>query len=203
MLVALLCRPFRSHAVEKLVQTTLRSIIGDMGMDDTLASREEINRNIMQRIANTCNNWGIEITRVELLEITPSRSVMQAMHKQLAAERIRRAEIVTADGFREKTKTMAEGAMQSQVAVASGESRVAVLRAKGISDARKLIADAEAQAVSLISTALSEYGVSATDYLVGMHHIEAFTEIAINSKDRTIFFPMESDVVGALANTVM
>ncbi len=119
------------------------------------------------------------------------------------AERIRRAEIVTADGFREMTKTKAEGAMQSQVAVASGESRVAVLRAKGISDARKLIADAEAQAVSLISTALSEYGVSATDYLVGMHHIEAFTEIAINSKDRTIFFPMESDVVGALANTVM
>merc|ERR1712072_137475 len=83
-----------SHAVMKLVQTTLRSIIGDMGLDDTLASREEINRALMQKISLICNNWGVEITRVELLEIAPTQSMQNAMHKQLSAERVRRAQIV-------------------------------------------------------------------------------------------------------------
>lgn len=187
-----------SHAVEKLVQTTLRSIIGDMGLDDTLASREEINRNLMQRVSNICNNWGIEITRVELLEIFPSRSVQNAMHKQLAAERIRRADIVTADGYREQIKTMAEGAMQAEVARASGESRVSVLQAKGLADARRLIAEAEATSVSAITEALSEFGVNATDYLIGLHYIETFTQVAMNATDRTVFFPTETNIMGAV-----
>ena len=73
------------HAVEKLVQTTLRAIIGDMGLDDTLASREEINRSLSHKIHNVCLNWGISITKVELLEITPTNTVQAAMHQQLAA----------------------------------------------------------------------------------------------------------------------
>lgn len=94
-----------THAVEKLVQTTLRSILGDMGLDDTLASREEVIRTLMQKISNVCLNWGLQITAVELLEIIPSPTIQDAMHKQLAAERIRRAAIVTADGQREQAKT--------------------------------------------------------------------------------------------------
>ena len=87
-----------SHAVEKLVQTTLRSVIGDMGLDDTLASREEIERGMSTRIRHICRDWGLEIKSVELLEITPNRTVQEAMHKQIGAERVRRANIVTADG---------------------------------------------------------------------------------------------------------
>ena len=154
----------------------------------------------MQRISNICNNWGIEITRVELLEIFPSNSVQEAMHKQLAAERIRRADIVTADGFREQTKTMAEGQMQSAVAMASGESRVAVLRAKGLADARKLIADAEAKSVTAIASVLQEYGVNPTEYMIGLHYIETFTEIACRADKRTMYFPMETDVVGSVGD---
>merc|ERR1719313_2933926 len=77
-----------SHCVEKLVQTTLRSIIGDMGLDDTLASREEINKRLAQKVKYVCHNWGCELTRVELLEIAPaSGSIENAMHQQLQAER--------------------------------------------------------------------------------------------------------------------
>merc|ERR1719313_676127 len=77
-----------SHCVEKLVQTTLRSIIGDMGLDDALASREEINRQMSQKIGKVCYNWGVKITRVDILEIVPTPTVQNAMHQQLAAERV-------------------------------------------------------------------------------------------------------------------
>lgn len=92
------------QAVEKLVQTTLRSIIGDMGLDDTLASREEINRTLQQKISRTFLNWGFKIVKVDILEIMPAtRSIQDAMHKQIAAERIRRANVITAEGFRERS----------------------------------------------------------------------------------------------------
>ena len=180
-----------THAVEKLVQTTLRSIIGDMGLDDTLASREEIERGLKVRINNVCKNWGLNIFSVELLEITPARTVQEAMHKQLAAERIRRAAIVTAEGFREQTKTEAEGAMQAQIALAGGEQRVAVLRAKGTADARLLIAKAEASAITIIASALREYGVNASQYNIALKYITAFEAIASQASNRTLYFPYE------------
>mgnify|MGYP000306325173 CR=1 FL=1 len=180
-----------THAVEKLVQTTLRSIIGDMGLDDTLASREEIERGLKTRINNVCKNWGLNIYSVELLEITPTKSVQDAMHKQLAAERIRRAAIVTAEGFREQTKTEAEGATQAEIAMAGGQQRVAVLRAKGTSDARLLIAKAEAQAVTTIASALREYGVNASQYAIALKYINAFEAVATSASRRTLYFPYE------------
>jgi len=187
-----------THAVEKLVQTTLRSIIGDMGLDDTLASREEIERGLKVRINNVCKNWGLNIFSVELLEITPARTVQEAMHKQLAAERIRRAAIVTAEGFREQTKTEAEGAMQAQIALAGGEQRVAVLRAKGTADARLLIAKAEASAITIIASALREYGVNASQYNIALKYITAFEAIASQASNRTLYFPYETNVFGSL-----
>mmetsp|Transcript_22218 Transcript_22218/g.62542 ORF Transcript_22218/g.62542 Transcript_22218/m.62542 type:complete len:333 (+) Transcript_22218:143-1141(+) len=187
------------HAVEKLVQTTLRSIIGDMGLDDTLASREEIERGLKSKIMRVCHNWGLEIKSVELLEITPGHSVQDAMHKQLAAERVRRAAIVTADGFREQMKTEAEGQCQAQISLAAGEQRVQVLRAKGTADARVLIARAEARAVAIIAEALAAYGVNATAYLVGLKYVETFLAICMHAKSRLLYFPYETDVVGSLA----
>lgn len=187
-----------THAVEKLVQTTLRSIIGDMGLDDTLASREEIERGLKTRINNVCKNWGLAIYSVELLEITPTRQVQDAMHKQLAAERIRRAAIVTAEGFREQTKTQAEGAMQAQIALAHGQREVSVLRAKGTSQARLLIAQAEANAVTTIASALRQYNVNASQYNIARKYIKAFETIATRAGKRTVYFPYEANVYGAL-----
>merc|ERR1712072_917362 len=123
-----------SHAVEKIVQTTSRAIIGDMGMDDTLASREEINRALKTRVEKIVRNWGMSILRVELLEITPTPSVQAAMNRQLEAERIRRAAIVQADGYRLQTKMIAEGNCEAVKARSTGQMQVRKLKAKGDSN---------------------------------------------------------------------
>lgn len=188
-----------SHAVEKLVQTALRSIVGDMGLDDTLASREEIERGLRLKIHRVCHNWGLQIMSCELLEITPTPSVQEAMVAQLSAERVRRASIVEADGFREQVKTEAEGSCQAQIAMASGTQRATVLRAKGTADARVNIARAEAEAISIVHDALKDYGVNAASYLLALRYIETFSAIASHASARKVYFPYETDVVGALA----
>eukprot|EP00003_Mantamonas_plastica_P014398 TRINITY_DN24_c0_g1_i2.p1 TRINITY_DN24_c0_g1~~TRINITY_DN24_c0_g1_i2.p1 ORF type:complete len:238 (-),score=76.26 TRINITY_DN24_c0_g1_i2:267-980(-) len=187
-----------SHAVEKLVQTTLRSIIGDMGLDDTLASREEINRLLNIKISQVCLNWGIELKKVEILEIVPGPSIQQAMHKQIAAERIRRAAIISADGFREMTKTEAEGECQSVIAISKGEQRVSILRATGYSEAKVIMATAEAQALTTISESLSHYGIDPTQYMVGLKYIETLSNLALRATKRVVYFPFETSISGAL-----
>merc|ERR1711998_424002 len=136
-------------AVEKIVQTTLRAIIGDMGMDDTLASREEINRALKTRIQKIVKNWGMLIIRVELLEITPTSTVQAAMNKQLLAERERRALIVSSDGYRLQTKMVAEGNCESVKALSTGEMQVRSLTAKGESEARVIVENAAQRTVFL------------------------------------------------------
>lgn len=188
-----------AHAVEKLVQTTLRSVIGDMGLDDTLASREEIERGLASRIKHICHDWGLEIKSVELLEITPSPSVQTAMHKQIGAERVRRADIVTADGIREKLKLEAEGHMQAAIAMATGQQRVSIIQATGAADAKLSIAQAESESVGIISKALAEYDVNPAQYIVGLKYIQTLAAIAGRASKRTVYFPYETDVVGSLA----
>jgi len=185
------------HAVEKLVQTTLRSIIGDMGLDDTLASREEINRTLTKKISHVFLNWGFKLLKVELLEILPGSSIQEAMHKQIAAERMRRAAIITADGYRERVKTEAEGECQSMIALSKGEQQVGVTNAKGQGEAKVLKANADAEAIRIVGAALKEFKVDTTQYLVGIKYIETLTNIAMGATKRVIYFPYETDIVGA------
>lgn len=167
------------HAVEKLVQTTLRSIIGDMSMDDTLASREEINKRLMTKVGIICHNWGCELTRVELLEIAPaSVSIENAMHQQLQGERYRRSNVKQADGERIKLKTHAEGHMSSVIAVSKGEMEVKAIKARAEADSKILIATAEANALQEVCDALSEFGLDPSDYMISLKFIDAFTAIA-------------------------
>jgi regulator of protease activity HflC (stomatin/prohibitin superfamily) len=187
-----------THAVEKLVQTTLRSIIGDMGLDDTLASREEINRSLLNKLGNVCLNWGVEITAVEVLEIVPVQGEIQkAMHLQISAERRRRAAVVEATGFRKQIKTRAEGECAATIALSKAYQKKIVLRSKGKAESMKKIAEAEAESLSIIAKALSGYGVSAPDYVIGWRYIEAFKELCCSAKSRRIFFPFQTDVIGA------
>lgn len=190
-----------AHAVEKLVQTNLRAIIGDMGMDDTLASREEINRSLKTKIKKVCHNWGLEVQAVELLEISPSAPVQAAMHMQLIAERTRRADIVSADGERLKKKMGAEGQCEMKKSISKGTQRQTEIIAKGESDARKLIADANAKALGIVGEAVTEHGVTPTQYMIAINYIETFRSIISFAKSRKVFFPYESDITGALRNT--
>jgi len=188
-----------THAVEKLVQTTLRSIIGEMGLDDTLSSREEIERSLKAKISRVAYDWGLQINSIEILEITPAAAVQTAMHMQLSAERMRRAAIVSADGQREKMKLEAEGECQSAIALATGDKQVAVVRAQAAADVRRLIARAEADSVRLIAAVLTEFGVDPTQYIIGMKYIDALAQLACSAASREVYFPFESDIAGALS----
>jgi len=189
-----------THAVEKLVQTTLRSIIGDMGLDDTLASREEINKRLAQKVKHVCHNWGCELTRVELLEIAPaSGSIENAMHQQLQAERVRRSNVKRSDGQRIKLKTHAEGNMSAVIAISKGQMEVKKIKAKAEADSKLLIAAAEAEALEDVGGSLNDFGLDPSDYMVSIKYIEAFQSIAKGAKRRTMFVPFESDVIGAAA----
>lgn len=187
-----------AHAIEKIVQTSLRSVIGDMGLDDTLASREEIQRLLMYKIRKICQNWGCYIMSVELLEIVVPVEVQNAMHMQLKAERVRRAKVVTAVGMRDKTKTEAEGVCQSAIAIASGVSKVEISKANGLSQSRMIIAKAEADAVRTIAKELAPVGVNPTQYMIGTRYIDVFTEICKYAGTRKIYFPMDTNVLGAM-----
>jgi len=187
------------QAVEKLVQTTLRSIIGDMGLDDTLASREEINRALQQKISRVFLNWGFKLIKVDILEIMPAtRTIQEAMHKQISAERVRRAAVISADGFREKTKTIAEGDCAARITKSKGEAQVTMIEAKGVADATLLRAEAEAEALRIISVALADYDIDAASYIVALKYIEALKQVAAAASSRNIYMPFTSDVVGAL-----
>jgi regulator of protease activity HflC (stomatin/prohibitin superfamily) len=187
-----------AHAIEKLVQTSLRSVIGDMGLDDTLASREEIQRLLMYKIRKVCQNWGCYVISVELLEIVVPEQVQEAMHMQLTAERERRAQVVTAEGQRDKVKTEAEGVCQSNIALSSGYSKVKVSKANGLAQSRIIIAKAEADAVRIISKELSPVGVNATQYMIGTRYIDVFTDICKYAGSRQVYFPLETNVMGAM-----
>jgi len=191
-----------SHAVEKLLQTTLRSVIGDMGLDDTLASREEINRTVSQKVSQIFQNWGFTLLKVEILEILPTRTIQEAMHKQIAAERLRRANIVTADGFRERIKTEAEGECQSAIAISRGEQQVEVIKAKSESDAKMIIAKAESESISIISNSITDVQINATQYLIGIRFIETLTNLTLAASKRLLYFPYETNVFGAFGQVM-
>ena len=90
--------------MERLVQTSLRSVIGDMGLDDTLASREEIEKLVSNKVCKTCQDWGLTISGIDLLEIDPTNTIQTAMHEQIRAERYRRTQKVTAEGYAERVR---------------------------------------------------------------------------------------------------
>lgn len=143
------------------------------------------------KLSNVFLNWGFKLLKVELLEILPSPTIQEAMHKQIAAERIRRAAIITADGYREQTKTEAEGECQSMISLSKGEQQVSIITAKGHADAKVLKANAEAEAIRIVAASLREFDVDPTAYLIGLKYIETFTNLALQAQKRIVYFPFE------------
>ncbi|CAK4672561.1 unnamed protein product [Aphanomyces euteiches] len=121
------------------------------------------------------------------------------MHKQLSAERVRRAAIVTAEGYREKVKTEAEGESQAKIALATGEQQCMIIHARAAAEARLLIARAEAEALTLVKDSLKDMSVDTTQYMIAVRYIETLGALAKSSKKCEVFMPMETDVVGAIA----
>ncbi len=184
------------YALETLTRTTLRNIVGDIELDQTLASRDMINKKMREVIEEAGIGWGVDVTRVELQSIEPPRDIQQSMELQMRAERERRAAVTNAEASKRAAILESEGQKEAQIRKAEGEKGAAILRAEGLATARLAMADAEAEAVKRIAAALPP-GEAAT-YLLGLRYIDALPQIA-QGRGTSIFLPSEATgVLGAI-----
>jgi regulator of protease activity HflC (stomatin/prohibitin superfamily) len=184
------------YALETLTRTTLRNIVGDIELDQTLASRDMINRRMREVIEEASIGWGVDVTRVELQSIEPPRDIQQSMELQMRAERERRAAVTNAEASKRAAILESEGQKEAQIRKAEGEKGAAILRAEGLATARLAMADAEAEAMKRIAASLPP-GEAAT-YLLGLRYIDSLPQIA-QGKGTTIFLPSEAiGVLGAV-----
>jgi regulator of protease activity HflC (stomatin/prohibitin superfamily) len=184
------------YALETLTRTTLRNIVGEMELDQTLASRDQINQRMREVIEEASIGWGVDVTRVELQAIEPPRDIQQSMELQMRAERERRAAVTNAEAGKRAAILEAEGVREAQVRRAEGEKDAAVLRAQGLAEARLAMAQAEAEAIQRITAALPEG--QAAMYLLGLKYLEALPAVTAGA-GTTIFLPAEAaGVMGAL-----
>ncbi len=186
------------NAIEKLTQTTLRNIIGDMELDQTLTSRDIINSKLRGVLDDATNKWGIKVNRVELQDIIPPSSVLQAMEKQMQAERDKRATILNSEGTKQAQILQSEGEKQAKINRAEAEKQQAILLAEGEAQARIRKAEAEAQAIDRITEAVGKSSNPA-NYLLAQNYIKMMQELAAGDKSKTVFLPYEaSNLMGSL-----
>jgi regulator of protease activity HflC (stomatin/prohibitin superfamily) len=186
-------------AIEKLTQTTLRNVIGELDLDETLVSRDTINKRLGAILDDATNKWGVKVNRVELQDINPPQDIQEAMEKQMRAERDRRAMVLSAEGQKRSTILEAEGHRESEVNNAEGYRQAAILRAEGEAEALVRLATAEAESIQKIIEALGEGTATATNYMVAMRYIDALKDMTSGDNTRTVYLPFEATgVLGAL-----
>lgn len=179
------------NAIEKLTQTTLRNIIGDMELDQTLTSRDTINTKLRGVLDDATNKWGIKVNRVELQDITPPESVLQAMEKQMQAERNKRATILTSEADKQAQILQSEGDKAAMINRAEADKQQAILRAEGDANARIKKAEAEAVAIQKITDAVGKSSNPA-NYLLAQRYIQMLQDVAAGDKTKTVFLPYEA-----------
>ena len=171
------------NAIEKLTQTTLRNVIGELELDKTLTSRDTINSKLRDILDEATDKWGVKVNRVELQDINPPQEIKIAMEKQMRAERDRRAKILEA-----------EGEKRSKILVAEGEKEARIARAEGEAKSKLLVAEAEAKAIKKIAEAVQQTGTDPAQYLLAVKYISAFNDV-IKNNDKTIVVPYESSAM--------
>jgi regulator of protease activity HflC (stomatin/prohibitin superfamily) len=177
------------NAIEKLAQTTLRNVIGEMDLDKALSSRDEINAKMRAVLDDASDKWGVKVNRVELQDILPPPEIQAAMEKQMKAERDRRAVVLEAEGEKTARVLRAEGLRDAAIAEAEGERQRLILKAAG-----------EAGAIEKITAAIGTAGIQPAQYLIAMEYLKMMKEIGMSEKgEKTVFLPFESaGVLGSL-----
>jgi regulator of protease activity HflC (stomatin/prohibitin superfamily) len=187
------------QAIEKLTQTTLRNVIGEMDLDETLSSRDKINTKLRGILDQATEKWGVKVTRVELQDINPPKDIRDAMEKQMRAERDRRATILEAEGTKRSQILQAEGQKEAAINQAQGRKEAAILEAEGIAQARIRVAEAEAEAIRRITAALATIDSNPANYLIAMKYIETLREMVSGKENKVVYLPYEaSAVLGAI-----
>lgn len=179
------------NAIEKLTQTTLRNIIGELELDQTLTSRDTINTKLRAVLDDATNKWGIKVNRVELQDITPPESVLQAMEKQMQAERNKRATILTSEGEKAAAILKSEGEKTAIINKAEADKQMAILNAEGEAQARIRKAEAEAVAIEKITEAVGK-STNPANYLLAQKYIQMLEELAAGDKTKTVYLPYEA-----------
>ena len=179
------------EAIEKLTQTTLRNVIGEMDLDTTLVSRDNINTKLREILDDATNKWGVKVTRVELQDITPPKEIQNSMEKQMKAERDKRAAILEAEGQKQAAILEAQGIKESQIQRAQGEKEAAILKADGHKQARILEANGEAEAIKNIIEAIADKG-QPDKYLIAMKYLETLGSISQGKDNKVVYMPYEA-----------
>ncbi len=174
------------NAIEKLTQTSLRNVIGELELDETLTSRDTINSKLQVILDDATNKWGVKVNRVELQDITPPESVRVAMEKQMQAERNRRAEILNAEGEKQSLILRSEGEKASKINQAEATKQAEILRAEGEAQAKILNAQAEAEAIARVAQAVAASNTNPATYILAMKYIETLSEITSGKDNKTI-----------------
>jgi regulator of protease activity HflC (stomatin/prohibitin superfamily) len=182
-------------AIMQLTTTNLRTVMGSMDLDETLSKRDEINARLLAVVDQATEAWGVKITRVEIKDIRPPADIVNAMGRQMKAEREKRALILESEGLRASEILKAEGAKQSQILQAEGRREAAFRDA----EAREREAEAEARATSAVSEAIAGGNAQAINYFIAQKYVEAVGEFARSPNAKTILFPVEAtNLIGTL-----
>ena len=179
------------EAIEKLTQTNLRNLVGQLALDETLVSRDIINDKLREILDKATDKWGVKVNRVELQDIVPPASIQQAMEKEKKAEQDRRATILEAEGIKKAAILTAEGNKIAAINQAEGEKQAEILRAEGVAQARIIEADAEKEAISRIVNALAEKG-KPDQYLIAMKYLETLSNITKGANNKIVYMPYEA-----------
>jgi len=182
-------------AIMQLTTTNLRTVMGSMDLDETLSKRDEINARLLTVVDQATESWGVKITRVEVKDIRPPADIVNAMGRQMKAEREKRAVILEAEGSRASEILRAEGEKQGQILQAEGRREAAFRDA----EARERAAEAEAKATQMVSDAIAGGNTQAINYFVAQKYVDAVALFATSPNAKTILFPVEAtQLIGTL-----
>lgn len=179
------------EAIEKLTQTNLRNLVGQLDLDESLVSRDKINHELRAILDDATNKWGVKVNRVELQDIIPPADIQTAMEKQMKAERDRRAAILEAEGLKKSAVLKAEGEKEAAINRAEGEKQANILRAEGVAQARILEADGEKEAIQRIINALADKG-QPDKYLIAMKYLETMKTLTSGKDNKIVYMPYEA-----------